>query len=149
MLPSLVQPASTASINLSHHARMCWSPEQLLHPSLHSLAHTRQRPEEEDEQHDIGDERPGRRTPCMLAFSFNTNRHLTMEDVHGYLSSVHTPWSHGLHACARHDPCTMAATTPRVARLTRPHPARTAPRSQPPSSPVFTPKPLDSINTTR
>ena len=57
-LPSLVQPASPASINLSRHARMCWSPEQLLHPLLHSLAHTRQRPEEEDEQHDIGDERP-------------------------------------------------------------------------------------------
>ena len=37
-LPSLVQPASPASINLSRHAKMCWSPEQLLHPSPHSLS---------------------------------------------------------------------------------------------------------------
>ncbi|KAJ1278981.1 hypothetical protein BS78_04G119800 [Paspalum vaginatum] len=81
---------STESIGLSlwkqdAECLNCWNPRTAAAPfaSL-SLAHTRRQPEEEDEQHDIGDERPGRRTPCMLAFSFNSNQH-HITGMMGYL----------------------------------------------------------------
>ena len=114
-LPSLVQPASPASINLSRHARMCWSPEQLLHPLLHSLAHTRRRPEEEDEQHDIDDERP-------VCWPFHLTQIGTLQ-WRTYMAIYH-PCTHPGATASMHALATIHAPRPPRLRASRARPGR-------------------------